>query len=119
MKEILGEPGKNIKIIAKIDTISGIENFEDILSQSDGVIIQRNELAWELPSEKLMVAQKWMIQQCNKKAKLVMLQSQIVESMITDAQPSRQEITEITTATLDGADCFILSHETSYGKNCI
>lgn len=75
IRETLGEAGKNIKVIAKIDTISGIEGFEDILSQSDGVIIQRNELSWELPSEKLMVAQKWMIQQCNKKAKLVMLQS--------------------------------------------
>lgn len=75
IKESLGDAGKNIKIISKIDSISGVENFEDILSQSDGIIIQRNELSWELPSEKLMVAQKWMIQQCNKKAKLVMLQS--------------------------------------------
>jgi len=85
VRDTLGAAGQNINIMAKIDTVAGIENFEDILSQSDGVIIQRNELSWELPSEKLMVAQKWMIQQCNKKAKLVMLQSQVLETMISEA----------------------------------
>ena len=83
VKEILGEFGKNIKILGKVDTIHGIENFDDILLQSDGIIIQRNELQFELPAEKMIIAQKWAIQQCNVKAKLVIIQSQVVESMIT------------------------------------
>ena len=83
VKEILGEFGKNIKILGKVDTIHGIENFDDILLQSDGIIIQRNELQFELPAEKMIIAQKWAVQQCNKKAKLVMIQSQVVESMVT------------------------------------
>jgi pyruvate kinase len=103
--------------LAKIDTINGIENFEDILNQADGMVLCRNELQWEIPSEKLMIAQKWAIQQCNKKAKLLMIQSQILESMIESNLPTRNELTDITTATLDGADAFILSHETSIGKN--
>ena len=74
-KEQLGDFGKDIKILAKIDTLNGIENYDDIITHCDGTIIQRNELAFELQSEKLMIAQKWAIQQCNKKAKLVMIQS--------------------------------------------
>ena len=119
LREMLGPVGKTIKILAKADTINGIENFEDILNQCDGIVLCRNELSWEIPSEKLMIAQKWAIQQCNKKAKLLMIQSQVLESMVNENQPLRQEMTEISTATLEGADCFILSHETSIGKHFI
>lgn len=119
VKECLGEEGKNIKIIAKIDTINGIEHFDEILTQADGMIFCRNELQWEVPSEKLMIAQKWATQQCNKSAKVMMIQSQVLESMLENGQPSRPELTEITTATLDGVDSFILSHETSIGKRAI
>jgi pyruvate kinase len=59
--------------MAKIDSIHGIENFDEILKEADGVVISRNELQWEIPSEKLMIAQKWAIQQSNAKAKLVMV----------------------------------------------
>jgi len=52
----LGEGGSNIKIIAKVDSIHGVENFEDILYEADGMVFSRNELQWEIPSEKLMVA---------------------------------------------------------------
>lgn len=119
IREVLGAGGKNIKILAKIDTIHGIENFEEILEFADGMVFCRNELQWEIPSEKLMIAQKWAIQQCNKSAKLLIIQAQVLESMLTENQPSRQELSEITTATLDGADSFILSHETSVGPNAI
>jgi len=119
VRTALGEGGSNIKVLAKIDTIHGIENFEEIITQADGMVMCRNELQWEIPSEKLMIAQKWAIQQCNKNAKLFIVQAQVLESMLADKQPSRQELTEISTATLDGADSFILSHETSIGKNSI
>lgn len=119
VRETLGEEGKNIKILAKIDSIHGIEAFDDILGQADGMVFCRNELQWEIPSEKLMIAQKWAIQQCNKSAKLLIIHAQVLESMLTEKQPNRQELSEITTATLDGADSFILSHETSIGPNAI
>ena len=72
-REFLGDQGKDIKILAKIDNIHGIENFEDIINEADGVVFCRNELQWEIPSEKLMIAQKWAIQQCNKKGRLIMI----------------------------------------------
>ena len=56
VREVLGEGGANIKILAKIDSIHGVENYEDILFEADGMIFSRNELQWEIPSEKLMVA---------------------------------------------------------------
>jgi pyruvate kinase len=55
-KDVLGDNGKNIKVLAKIDSIHGIEYFEEILSQADGMVFCRNELQWEIPSEKLMIA---------------------------------------------------------------
>jgi pyruvate kinase len=119
VRDIFGENGKQIAIIAKIDTIHGIENFDMILEKADGIIIQRNELQWEIPAEKLMIAQKFAIQQANKAAKFAMIQSQVLESMMLNGSPDRQEMTEITTATLDGADTFIVSHETSSGSNNI
>jgi pyruvate kinase len=73
IKELLGESGKDIKIVAKIDSMHGIEKFKEISDVADGVIFVRNELQWELPSEKLMIAQKWAIQQCNSLAKPIFL----------------------------------------------
>lgn len=83
------------------------------------MVFCRNELQWEIPSEKLMIAQKWAIQQCNRSAKLLMVMAQVLESTLTELQPNRQELAEISNATLDGADSFILTHETSVGPNAI
>jgi pyruvate kinase len=118
IREALGQAGKNIKILAKIDSIGGIEGYEEILMEADGMIFQRNELQWEhLQSEKLIIAEKWAVQQANNTAKLFMLQSQILDNMVHSAEPARTEMTEISTATLDGTDSFILTHETSIGAS--
>ena len=61
IRELLGDFGKTIKILSKIDTLDGIQNYESILRHSDGVVFVRNEIKWELTSEKLMLAQKWAI----------------------------------------------------------
>jgi pyruvate kinase len=66
-----------------------------------------------------MLAQKWCIESANSAAKPIMIQSQMVESMITANKPERTELSEISSVTLNGADCFILSHETSCGKFCV
>ena len=116
VKEMLGPEGKQIKVVCKIDTLEGVQHYENILENSDGVAFVRNEIQWELASEKLMLAQKWCIQTANSLAKPIFIQSQLIESMITNDQPERAEMSEISTATLDGADSFIMSHETSCGK---
>ena len=80
----------------------------------------RNELAYELPPEKLMIAQKWMIQTANMAAVPIFLQSQVMESMISQNRgEARQEAQDVSVAVLDGTDGFFLSHETSCGKHPI
>lgn len=118
IKEKLGEGGKDIKILAKVDNMEAVTNFESIMKSADGSIFVRNELQWELQAEKLMLAQKWCIEHSNFSAKPIMLQSQILESMVNpkNGMPERVELTEISTAVMHGADCFILSHETSISK---
>ena len=61
VRELLGPEGQHIKVLSKIDTLEGVQQFENILSQGDGTVFVRNEIQWELPSEKLMLAQKWCI----------------------------------------------------------
>lgn len=111
----MGSEGAKIQILARIDSIDAVQNFAAILKQADGIVLQRDELAMELDAEKQMLAQKWMIQESNKAAKPIFLQSQILESMITNQIADRQETQDISTAVLDGVDAFILDAETSYG----
>ena len=117
IRDTLGEFGKSIRLLAKIDSIHGVENFDELISEADGVIFVRNELHWEIPSEKLMIAQKWAIQEANRQAKPIFVQSQVMEEMIKSDQPSRKDMTEVTAVTLDGADAFIMTHETSIGEH--
>lgn len=88
------------------------------MRKSQGIVILRNELALDMEPEKLVIAQKWMIQATNKAAVPVFLQSQVLESLIPEnATASRQETQDISASVLDGADVFILSHETSIGHS--
>ena len=119
-KEACGEDSK-IGIIAKIDNLEAVHQFAMILKHADAIIIVRNELAFELPPDKLMIAQKWMIQTANMESVPIFLQSQVIESMVNNEIPKPgheqiQETQEISNAVLDGADGFILSHETSVGN---
>ena len=89
VRECLGPHGKNISILAKIDTLEGLKNYESIIDAADGVIVVRNELHWEVSPEKMVIAQKWLIDYANSKGKMVMIQSQVLESMVTENQPTR------------------------------
>ena len=117
VRKTLGEHGETIKIVAKIDTLEGVQRYKEIVEEADAVIFVRQELQWELQPEKLMIAQKWCIAEANAASKPIMIQSQLLESMTKETEPLRREITEISQATLDGADSFMLSHETSVGAN--
>ena len=86
------------------------------MEESDGAVLVRNELQWELSAEKLMLAQKWAIGQANAVAKPIIIQSQILDSMVHSEEPDRREMTEVSTVVLEGCDSLMLCHETSIGK---
>ena len=108
---------EEIKIMAKIETAEGLQNFEEILEISDAIMIMGAELGMELSSEKLMIAQKWMIERCNLAAKPVVIGTPMLNSLVKGTRLARTEALEVGAAVADGADCLLLRDETSCGEN--
>lgn len=116
-RKILKDQGReDLKIISKIESAAGIENIDQIIRVSDGIMVARGDLGVEMPLEQIPVLQKMIIKKCREQGKIAVVATEMLESMKTNIRPTRAEASDIANAVMDGTDAVMLSGETTAGK---
>lgn len=116
-RKIMEENNCNdMKIISKIESITGIDNLEDILEVSDGVMVARGDLGVEVPMEMLPIYQKHIITKCREKGKICIVATEMLVSMKKSIRPTRAEVSDVANAVFNGTDAVMLSDETTVGN---
>lgn len=116
LKHIIASKQRRTKVVAKIEKPEAIEEIDDIIAQTDGLMVARGDLGVEIPMENVPMLQKMLVRKCLRAAKPVIIATQMMESMIDNISPTRAEVNDVANAVLDGADAVMLSGETSVGK---
>src|SRR5699024_12602305 len=113
---IMEQEGRRIPVIAKLEKPQAVDNLQEIIDAFDAIMVARGDLGVELPLEDVPVVQKNAIDLARRWAKPVIVATQVLESMIENARPTRAETSDCANAVLDGADAEMLSGETSVGQ---
>ncbi len=116
IQQILDSRNSHLKIISKIENQQGIDNIEEILTYSYGVMVARGDLGVEIPAERIPIIQKDIIQICRARKKPVIIATQMLHSMIENPRPTRAEVTDVANAIFQSTDAIMLSGETASGK---